>query len=397
MQLGSFQHHLAKELDQLRDSETLRTLRRIEKGPGKRVRLNGRELLNCSSNDYLGLSTDLSLLQEFYREFTPETALPLFSLGAASSRLLTGNHGAYDALEKMLAEKYQRPAALVMNSGYHANLGILSALAGPRDVIFSDRLNHASMLDGARLSEAKLIRYNHLDNDHLENQLKKFRGQFEKALIVTESIFSMDGDAADIKRLASLRDSYDCFLMVDEAHAVGVFGDSGLGWCEAQAAQAEVDLLLGTFGKAWASQGAFCVCDPVVRDYLVNKMRPFIFTTALPPVVVYWNLFILRQLDRWRDARIALLENAERLRQALRMAGLQTRGVSQIVPVLIGENGPTIRASQALIEQGLLLLPIRPPTVPANTSRLRISLTANLDWNDIARIPEIVQMAVTNQ
>lgn len=390
---ASFYDGLARELEGLQAAGGLRELRLLEKLPGKRVRWDGREMVNGSSNDYLGLSTDAGLLEEFYRTFSRHTALAHFSLGAASSRLLTGNQPAVVELEAELARAYSRQAALVFNSGYHANLGILSSLAGPRDVIFSDRLNHASLLDGARLSGAKLIRYPHLDYGHLETQLKKFRGHFRKALIVSESVFSMEGDIADLHRLAGLRNAYDAFLMVDEAHAAGIFGASGLGCCEQQAVIPEIDLLLGTFGKAWGSQGAYAVCDRLVRDYLVNTMRPFIFTTALPPVVAYWNLFVLLRLGRWQSRRQQVLQLAEALRSDLRRNGLATGGCSQIVPVLIGDNPSALRAAQALQDHGLLLLAIRPPTVPANTSRLRISLTAHLEWDDVAKIAEIIKSA----
>jgi len=382
---------LSGELEELARAGNLRGLRCLEPEPGTRVRLDGRTLVNCSSNDYLGLAHDAGLLAEFYATLSPETLVPRFGLGAASSRLLTGNHENYRLLEDALAAAYGRESALVFNSGYHANLGILAALAGPRDAIFSDRLNHASLLDGARLSGAKLFRYNHLDQEHLKALLRKHRSQYRRALLVTESVFSMDGDVANLAGLADLRDGYDLFFYVDEAHAAGVFGDQGLGCCETQKAADRIDLVLGTFGKAWGSAGAYALCDRRVRDYLVNKARPFIFTTGLPPVVVHWNRFVLERMPGWNGRRQKLAGLAGRLRQALQSSGLTTGGESQIVPIVIGSNADTLAAAEALMTEGLLLLPIRPPTVPAGTARLRISLTAAMAWEDVCRIPEIVR------
>jgi 8-amino-7-oxononanoate synthase len=385
---------IAQELDRLRTGGALRELRLCQRGSGVTVHLDGRDMINCSSNDYLGLASDKELLAAFYGALTPGTLLSYYGIGAGSSRLLTGNHFAYEALEQELACKYQRETALVFNSGYHANLGILSALADRRDVIFWDRLNHASLIDGARLSGATLIRYDHMDCEQLDHLLCKHRSHYHKAFIVSESVFSMDGDVADLRRLAELRDRHDGFLYVDEAHAVGVFGEEGLGCAEAQSTIGRTDLLLGTFGKAWGSLGAFCVCDRLVRDYLVNRMRPLIYTTALPPVIVNWNRFVLGRLADLREQREGVLRLAGRFRTCLKEAGLQTGGQSQIVPIVLGENEVAIRAAEALMDQGILLLPIRPPSVPSGTARLRVSLTAGLGWDDICGIPEIVRETV---
>ena len=205
---------------------------------------------------------------------------------ASASRLLTGNHPAYAALERDLSELYDGRAATVFSSGYHTNVGICSAMAGKNDLFLADKLCHASLIDGMRLSGASLRRFRHLDYEHLETLLKKGSGEHRDVFIVSESVFSMDGDIADIERLVALKERYGATLIVDEAHAVGVFGERGLGVCERDGLTAEVDVLVGTFGKAWASFGAFAITDAVVRDYLINRMRPLIFTTALPPAVV---------------------------------------------------------------------------------------------------------------
>jgi len=378
------------ELEQLKSQDQYRSLRPLEKREGKYAFLNGQPLINLSSNDYLGLAADPALHFRFFSGINKSNVINHFGLGASASRLLIGSHSPYTALEQTIANLYQREAALVFNSGYHANLGILPSLLGRRDVIFSDRLNHASLLDGARLSGAKLYRYRHLDYNHLEKLLSQHRGNFKRAIIISESIFSMDGDLVDLAKLVELKTRHAAWLYIDEAHALGVRGPQGLGLCEEQKLIPKIDLIMATFGKALASLGAFVAGDRVIINYLVNKSRPFIFTTALPPIIVYWNLHLLQQLPELKDKRIHLRQLALRLRTAFQAAGLSTLGESQIIPLIIGESHRTIAAAEKLKEKGFLLFPIRPPTVPVNTSRLRISLTANLDWDDVKCLPDMV-------
>ncbi|MCK5218391.1 aminotransferase class I/II-fold pyridoxal phosphate-dependent enzyme, partial [bacterium] len=255
-------------------------------------------------------------------------------------------------------------------------------------------LNHASLLDGARLSGAKLYRYRHLDYNHLEKLLSQHRGNFQRAIILSESIFSMDGDLVDLTKLVEVKKRHDAWLYIDEAHALGVRGPQGLGLCEEQNLIPQIDLILATFGKALASLGAFVAGDRVIINYLVNKMRPFIFTTALPPIIVCWNLQLLQQLPEFKGQRIHLRQLALRLRTAFQEAGLSTLGDSQIVPLITGESHRAITVAEKLKENGFLLFPIRPPTVPVNTSRLRISLTANLEWDDVKDLPGIAAQAL---
>lgn len=341
------------------------------------------------SNDYLGLASDRSLQTEFLRTLGPGTNW----LAATGSRLLSGNHPGYLQLEDHLAQAYGREAALVFNSGYHANLGILPALLDDRDVIFSDRLNHASLLDGARLSGAKLIRYPHLDHVQLERLLTKHRSAFRHAVIVTESLFSMDGDRADLNHLAALKRAHDAWLLVDEAHALGVFGPRGLGLAEDQQALGSIDLLIGTFGKAFGSLGAFCVCDQIVREVLVNRMRPFIFTTALPPLIVAWSDFVLQRLGEWSERRTRLLTLAGKLRDGLQAAGLTTRGDSQIVPLVLGSNSAALAVAESLRGQGWQVLAVRPPAVPEGTARLRLAVTASLNAETLGSLPALAAAA----
>jgi len=309
---------------------------------------------------------------------------------ASASRLLTGNHAAYTLLEQDLSDLYSGGRALVFSSGYQANVGICSALAGKDDLFLADRLCHASLIDGIRLSGARLIRYRHLDYDHLETLLKKHRSSYRDAFIVSESVFSMDGDVADIGRLGRLKRQHEAMLMIDEAHAVGVSGASGLGVCEREGLIDEPDMLVGTFGKALASVGAFVITNEIIRDYLVNTARSLIFTTALPPAAVNWTRTTLARAVSMNREREHLAGLARQLRGSLVKAGIRTGGGSQIVPVIVGDNEKACTLAEALREEGYLVFPIRPPTVPPGTARLRLSLTANMQWPDIRRIPEII-------
>ena len=263
------------KLNKIKESGNYRVLRDVQHN-GFLIHYNGREMLNLSSNDYLGLASNPVL----YEDFRKETDVKLLSYSAVSSRLLSGNHEYYNLLENDLSDLYGKEAALVLNSGYHANIGILPALVGKRDLIVADKLVHASIIDGLRLSEAEMLRYHHLDYEHLREILFNHREEYENVFIVTESIFSMDGDVADLQELCDLKREYDTFLYVDEAHAVGVRGTNGLGCCEEQGCMDDIDFIVGTFGKAFASYGAFVVCDEMFRDFLVNTQRRLIFTTA---------------------------------------------------------------------------------------------------------------------
>ncbi|MCD4812077.1 8-amino-7-oxononanoate synthase [bacterium] len=375
----------------LADREATATLRKLhpsEKREGAFIWQKNKKYLNLSSNDYLGLATDNRLQKNFMATQKFE------SLGASGSRLLSGNHTAYTAVEEMLVALFKREAALVFNSGYHANLGILPSLLGPGDGVFSDRMNHASLIDGIRLSGAKLLRYNHCDTPHLETLLQKYRSQFKQAVIVTESIFSMDGDKADLKTLCALKSRYNARLYVDEAHAFGVIGRLGLGECEAQQCIDEVDFIVGTFGKALAALGAFVVTDRVVVDYLINTMRPFIFTTALPPLLVRWVHYLLERIPKMHTVREHLHTLHTRLRLALQSQGLHTLGNSHLLPIMIHKSSQALRAAETLQSQGYLLYAIRPPTVPAGSARLRLSLSAAMTPDDLSALPQTILSAL---
>jgi len=307
---------------------------------------------------------------------------------------LSGNYFLYDELEKELAHLYQREAALVFTSGYHANVGILPALADSDTAIFSDRLNHASIIDGMILSGVNFYRYQHLNYDHLEELLRQKRGKYKDAIIISESVFSMDGDVADLSRLIELKERYRALLYLDEAHAVGVLGEKGLGLCEKENFIPHIDIIMGTLGKALASLGAFAVMDIVVREYLINKMRPFIFTTALPPLILNWNLFVLQRLPLFRERRDHLSQLASLFRKNLTEGNLTCKGESHIIPVIIGENEKTLATANFLREKGYFVLPIRPPTVPRGSARLRLSLQATMMWEDLEPIAGYITEAL---
>ena len=373
---------MQQELQQLKEHSNLRRLPEMVHA-GRDVIVSGQRMLNLSSNDYLGLSADRSLREEFLRTLTPETFVPTSS----SSRLLTGNFTIYEELEAELARLFGTEAALVFNSGYHANTGILPAVSDAQTLILADKLVHASLIDGIRLSSAKCIRYRHNDLPQLERLLKEHHASHRQIIIVTESIFSMDGDLADLNALVQLKRTYDNVLLyVDEAHAFGVRGRCGLGCAEEAGCIPDIDFLVGTFGKAAASAGAYVVCRRVIREYLVNRMRTFIFTTALPPVNVAWTLFIVQKLAGMQERREHLAHISLMLREALQAHGYECPGVSHIVPLIVGPSADAILRAEQLQRHGFYALPVRPPTVPEGTSRIRFSLTAEIKEEEIEKL-----------
>ncbi|WP_370788548.1 8-amino-7-oxononanoate synthase [Bacteroides nordii] len=373
---------MQQELQELKEKSNLRKLPAITH-EGRNVIVDGQRMLNLSSNDYLGLANDRKLRQEFRETLTTETFLPTSS----SSRLLTGNFSIYDRLEQQLADSFGTEAALTFNSGYHANTGILPAVSNTHTLILADKLVHASLIDGIRLSAAKCIRYRHNEYNQLERLLQVNHSEYERIIVVTESIFSMDGDEADLRELVRLKKQYpNVLLYVDEAHAFGVRGQRGLGCAEEQDCINDIDFLVGTFGKALASAGAYIVCRKVIREYLINKMRTFIFTTALPPVTVQWTSFMLERLAGFRQRREALRFLSNQLREALKNKGYDCPSTSHIVPLITGESCVAIRKAEELQRKGFYALPVRPPTVPEGTSRIRFSLTAEIRESEMEKL-----------
>lgn len=377
---------LTRDLEVLREKGNFRQLPSVEH-LGRWVRSGEQPMLNLSSNDYLGLATDESLRKAFMEELSAEDSL----LSSSSSRLLTGNFAVHDRLERLLAESFGKEAALVFSSGYHMNTGILPAVADAHTLILADKLVHASLIDGIRLSAAKCIRFRHQDYAQLEALLQKHHADFHRILIVTESIFSMDGDVAPLQQLVELKQRYPgTMLYVDEAHAIGVRGQNGLGVAEEQACIPGIDFLCGTFGKAVSSVGAYVACSLPVRNYLINRMRTLIFTTALPPLNVAWTEFIVKRLPDMNERRRRLATLSEQLRTALEEKGYACPSESHIVPMLIGASKETILKAEELQRKGFYVLPVRPPTVPEGTSRLRFSLTATLSAGELEQLIDVL-------
>lgn len=378
--------YINQELQTLKEKKNYRSLPPLIH-EGRDVLLNGQRMLNLSSNDYLGLANDISLREEFLRTLTPETFLPTSS----SSRLLTGNFSDYQKLEQQLATMFGTESALIFNSGYHANTGILPAICNTHTLILADKLVHASLIDGIKLSSAKCIRYRHNDISQLQRLIAENHNAYEQIIIVTESIFSMDGDEADLPALVQLKKSYSNILLyVDEAHAFGVRGKKGLGCAEEQKCINDIDFLVGTFGKAIASTGAYIVCRQLIREYLINKMRTFIFTTALPPINIQWTSWVLERLPALQHKRTHLLQISEKLKEVLTTKGYNCPSVSHIVPMIVGTSEYTILKAEELQRKGFYALPVRPPTVPEGTSRIRFSLTADITEHEIDQLIKLI-------
>jgi len=386
---------IKEKLAQLHQSGMARRLQPLSGRSEGLVDYRGRKLINLSSNDYLGLAGDQDFLNQFYSERTAANTTDRYGLGTASSRLLTGDIDIAHELESLIGRLYRREAALLFNSGYHANIGIIPALFGKNDLILSDKLNHASIHDGLRIGRAPFKRFRHGDYDHLKALLDTHRADFDRVLIVSESVFSMDGDCAGLKELVELKLRYDTMLYLDEAHSIGLYGERGTGLAERDGLIEEIDLIVGTFGKACGSVGAFLVCSADIREYLINRSRSLIFTTALPPVVLSWNYFVMSRLQEMSDKRTHLEHISSELRKGLHKHGLQTGGATNIIPVIIGEAQKTVEGAELLRDQGYYVLPVRPPTVPAGTSRFRLSLTADLQLDQLAQLPVLISSWLT--
>lgn len=355
-------------LDNLKTLSHFRNIKNFENKDEKYIYINGEKFLNLSSNNYLGFADNKKITEEFLNY-----AQDKFSFGSASARLLTGTLPIYKELEDLISNMFNKEKALLFNSGYHANVGINSSIADKGDVIFSDKLNHASIIDGMQLSKGKFFRYPHNNMEALEKLLIRERKNFNNAIIVSESVFSMDGDIADIQTLVYLKEKYNCLLILDEAHAFGVFGQNGLGVTETLNLTDKVDLIIGTFGKAIGSMGAFATGNHILIDYLINKARSFIFSTALPPINIAFSKWIIEnKLPYTYEKRSNMLK-----------LGQKADSQSHIIPIIIGSNKDTVDTCEILFHNGYFTLPIRPPTVPEGTSRLRLSLTTEINEKEL--------------
>lgn len=371
----------AAELEQRKQAGLYRT-RRLISGPQQPdLTAGGRHLLSFCSNDYLGLANHPSNIEAL------RNALPETGLGGAASHLICGHHDAHHRLEERLAAFTQRSSALFFSTGYMANLGVISAMAGRGDTIFSDRLNHASIIDGCILSRATVRRYPHGDVTALENMLSQTSGH---KLVVTDGVFSMDGDVAPLKELAAVCRAHDALLVVDDAHGLGVLGPQGRGSAAAQGlSEDDVPILIGTLGKAVGTSGAFVAGPQVLTDYLVQKARTYIYTTAMPPALAAATCASLDLIELGNERRAHLERLVARFRGGARQLGYQLMpSDTPIQPILVGDNWAALALSEALEARGLLVTAIRPPTVPEGESRLRVTFSASHTPEDVDRLLE---------
>lgn len=376
-------------LDRLAAEGLSRTLT-AQPSVGGKFRKGHDTVLNFSSNDYLDLATDAGL------KAAACEAIESWGTGATASRLMAGHLDLHDRVEARLAALTGKSAALIFGSGFLTNLGVLSAVAGRGDTIFADRLNHASLIDGALLSRADFVRYRHNDMAHLGERLKKDRPG--RAIIVSDTLFSMDGDMAPLADLCALADRHDALLILDEAHAIGVFGSGGGGIAQAQGLT-RPDIIVGTLSKALGSYGGFAAGGSTLKQFLVNSARPFIYSTGLPPACLAAANATLDRLGGKASSGHPmppgerLLQRAGRFRSLLKASGFETGGsASQIIPIHIGGNREALKLAESLRQKNILATAIRPPTVPAGTARIRLSVTLAHTDEDLARTAETLTL-----
>jgi 8-amino-7-oxononanoate synthase len=375
-------------LDDTKTKGLERTARVYPEAGGK-IRIEGKEVLNFSSNDYLDLARHPHVIDR------SREALERYGIGSTASRLVTGTLPIHEELEARLAKEKGKESALVFGSGYMANAGTIPVLAGRNDIIFADKLAHASMIDACRLSGAKLVRFEHNSAHALDKRLESYSESTARKLIITESVFSMDGDIAPLKEIAELADKHNAMLMVDEAHSTGTFGPHGAGLVRELELEDQVSVSMGTMSKAMAGYGGFIACSEPLRNLLVNSARAFIYTTAPPPAVIGGALGALDVFEASPRLGSILQANADYFRSMLHEAGLDTlQSQSQIIPIVIGENEKAVDASKKLREQGIIAAAIRPPTVPAGSARLRISITLAHLVDDLERAAKLIVKAV---
>ena len=373
------------ELRELSDKGLRRSLKEISGPQGREIILEGRKVLNFCSNNYLGLADDPRIVEAACSSLKSE------GFGSGASRLVCGNMESHRSLQEAVAKLKKTEQCLLFSSGYMANVGIISGLFGRDDLIISDKLNHASIVDGIILSRADSKRYAHKDMDALEDILKN-TGKYRRKLIVTDSVFSMDGDLAPLQEIVSLSNKYDALVMVDEAHAFGVLGENGSGLVEQLGLHGQIDIQMGTFSKAAGTYGAYCCGSKAMIDLLVNRARSFIYTTGLPPSVAAASLEAVRIIESDRTLRQKLAQQAQYLREGLKQLGFDTMASqTPIIPVLLKDAAIAMEFSRRLLECGIFVQAIRPPTVPVNSSRLRITVMATHVKEDIEYLLELMQ------
>ena len=368
---------IEKELFELRQKDLYRDFRTIEDYQGRTVSVHGKDLLCFCSNNYLDLASDPRIID------AAVDAAREYGVGAAASRLISGNMYLHNKLEAALAEFKRVEKSIVFPTGYMANVGTISALVGPDDAVIIDRLNHASIVDGAKLSGAKLIVYKHCEMESLRNALEHAK-TYRRKLVVTDSVFSMDGDLAPLSDIINLARTYDAMTMVDEAHAIGVFGATGRGVIEHLGLEGHVDVVMGTLSKAIGCIGGYVCGSKHLIDYIRNRARSFIYTTAIPPAMCAAAMKALEIIDTEPERRDGLWRNVSYFRSNIDEEKYNLmNSSSQIIPVMLGDVSLTLDKSRRLYKEGFLISAIRPPTVPKGKSRLRISLMSSHTQEDI--------------
>jgi 8-amino-7-oxononanoate synthase len=378
--MPNLRDQLSGELDQSRAEGLYRTLRTVASAQGARIQIDGREFLNFSSNDYLGLANDPLLKR------AASDAIEKYGVGAGASRLVCGNLEPYEALERKLAAFKAKEAAIVFGSGYAANVGAITALVGEGDTVILDKLDHASIIDGARQSGATIRVYPHQNLKKLDAILRQCDSS-RRTLIITETVFSMDGDLAPLAEIVALKERYDAWLMIDEAHATGLYAKNRRGLAEAAGVEDKIDITLGTLSKALGCAGGFVVGSQTLIDFLRNRARSLIYSTALPPAVCAAAAaavdFVMSAEGHQR--RDQLWRNVSELKNGLSALGVQNESRSPIIPIIIGDEAAAVETSRRLYERGIFVPAIRFPTVPKGKSRLRVTVTARHESRDIAR------------
>lgn len=379
-----FREYLNRELEDLKNRNLYRNMAILESACQRIIRVDSKSFINFSSNNYLGLNGHPEVVKSM------EKAILKWGTSSSSSRLISGNLDLFEIAERKLARFKGLETSLIFPSGYQANVSIISTLMGKEDVIFSDELNHASIIDGCRLSKAKICVYKHNDYEDLIRKIKKEKGK--KKLIVSDSVFSMDGDLADIKQLIEISEHYDCALLIDDAHATGVLGKNGSGSLEHFGIKGKDVMVLGTGGKALGVAGAFFCSNEDVRRYLINRCRGFIYSTGIIPSVPAGLMASIELVKKesWRRERLQTLTSY--FWKRLKELELKTSdNPSHIIPLIIGDTEKTLNIADKLIKNGVFVRAIRPPTVPENSSRIRFCITAEHEYEDIDLVIKILK------